>query len=122
MLSGEIAPKNSHYYYYMCMVWPYTCFVDDLSYKCINVHEKGKKVILINHDCLPILMVPYIMLHIMLAYLMLLAALSNAVFLYNAFFFFFFIDFCKFFFMLCLALLTHILFISSMIYYHAQCF
>ena len=40
-----------------------------------------KKVKLINHDCLPI-----IMLHIILAYLMLLAALSNAVCLYNAFF------------------------------------
>ena len=38
-----------------------------------------KKVTLINHDCLPILMLLYIMLHIVLAYLMLLAALSNAV-------------------------------------------
>ena len=34
---------------------------------------------LINHDCLPILM----LLYIMLAYLMLFAALSNAVCLYN---------------------------------------
>ena len=51
-----------------------------------------KKVKLINHDCLPILM----LLHIMLAYLMLLAALSNAVCLHNAFSMFFFaIDFCK---------------------------
>ena len=41
-----------------------------------------KKVKLINHDCLPILM----LLYIMLAYSMLLAALSNAVCLYNAFF------------------------------------
>ena len=41
-----------------------------------------KKVKLINHDCLPISM----LLYIMLAYLMLLAALSNAVCLYNAFF------------------------------------
>ena len=41
-----------------------------------------KKVKLINHDCLPILMLLYIMLYIMLAYLMLLAALSNAVYLY----------------------------------------
>ena len=39
-----------------------------------------------NHDCLPILMLLYIMLYIMLAHLMLLAALSNAVCLYNAFF------------------------------------
>ena len=52
-----------------------------------------KKVKLINHDCLPILMLLYIMLYIvlaclmlyiMLAYLMLFAALSNAVCLYNA--------------------------------------
>ena len=55
-----------------------------------------KKVKLINHDCLPILMLLYIMLYIMLAYLMLFAALSNAVYLYNAFFLLFFaIDFCK---------------------------
>ena len=46
------------------------------------------------------------LLYIMLAYLMLFAALSNAVCLHNASFFFA-IDFCKcFFFMLCLGLLT----------------
>ena len=48
-----------------------------------------KKVKLINHDCLTILMLLYIvlaylMLYIVLAYLMLFAALSNAVCLYNA--------------------------------------
>ena len=52
-----------------------------------------KKVKLINHDCLPILLLLYIMLYIVLAYLMLyivlaylmlFAALSNAVSLYNA--------------------------------------
>ena len=43
-----------------------------------------KKVKLINHDCLPVLMLLYIMLYIVLAYLMLFAALSNAVCLYNA--------------------------------------
>ena len=52
-----------------------------------------KKVKLINHDCLPILMLlnivlyivlAYIMLYIVLAYLMLFAALSNAVCLNNA--------------------------------------
>ena len=48
-----------------------------------------KKVKLINHDCLPILM----LLYIVLAYLMLFAALTNAVCLYNASFFA--IDFCK---------------------------
>ena len=44
--------------------------------------KKGKKVKLINHDCLHILMV----LYIMLACIMLFAALSNAVCLYNVFF------------------------------------
>ena len=43
-----------------------------------------KKVKLINHDCLPILMLLYVMLCLMLAYLMLFAALSNAVCLHNA--------------------------------------
>ena len=47
-----------------------------------------KKVKLTSHDCLPILMLLYIMLYIMLAYLILLAALSNAVCLHNAFFLF----------------------------------
>ena len=51
------------------------------------------KVKLINHDCLPILMLLYVILHIVLAYLMLymvlaylmlFAALSNAVFLHIA--------------------------------------
>ena len=51
------------------------------------------KVTLINHDCLPILMLLYIMLYIVLAYLMLFDALSNAFFLHNASFFA--IDFCK---------------------------
>ena len=48
-----------------------------------------KKVKLIKHDCLLILMLLYIMLYIVLAYLMLFAALSNAVCLYNA-------SFCQF--------------------------
>ena len=47
-----------------------------------------KKVNLVNHDCLPILMLLYIMLYIMLAYLILFAALSNAICLHNASFFF----------------------------------
>ena len=51
-----------------------------------NVLMCIKKVKLINHDCLPILILLYKMMHITLAYLMLLAALSNAVCLYNAFF------------------------------------
>ena len=47
--------------------------------------KRLKKVKVINHDCLPILMLLYIMLYVMLAYLMHLAALSNAVCLRNAF-------------------------------------
>ena len=47
-----------------------------------------KKVKLINHDFLPILM----LLYVILAHIMLFAALSNAVCLNNAFFA---IDFCK---------------------------
>ena len=43
-----------------------------------------KKVKLIKHDCLPILMLLYIKLYIVLPYLMLFAALSNADCLYNA--------------------------------------
>ena len=60
-----------------------------------------KKVKLINHDCLPILVLFYIMLYKMLAYLMLFASLSNAVCFYNGFS-------CAnaFCFMLCLCLLT----------------
>ena len=82
-----------------------------------------KKVKLINHDCLPILMLMYIMLYIVLAYLMLFAAFSNAVCLYNASFLFLLLIFANAFrFILCLGLLTHSLFISSMIFHHAQCF
>ena len=89
-----------------------------------------KKVKLIIHDCLPILMLLYIMLYIVLAYLMLyivlaylmlFAALSNTVCLYNA-------SFCQLFlqmlfiFMRCLGLLTHSFFISCINLHHAQCF
>ena len=78
----------------MCMVWPCHSFVDGLSKKCINVYIKYIKNS--NHDCLPILMLLYVMLYIMLAYLMLFSALSNAVCLYNASFCLFFaIYFCK---------------------------
>ena len=71
----------------MCMAWPCYCFVDGLSLKYINVYFK--KVKLINHDCLSILMLLYIMLYIVLAYLMLFAALTNAVCLNNASSFFY---------------------------------
>ena len=46
-----------------------------------------KKVKLITHHRLPISMLLYVMLYIMFAFLMLFAALSNAVCLYNASFF-----------------------------------
>ena len=48
------------------------------------MHCVIKKVKLMNHDCLPILMLLYIMLYIVLAYLMLFAALTNSVCLNNA--------------------------------------
>ena len=60
---------------------------------CVHRRKKEEKVKLINYDCLPISMLLYIMLYIMLAYLMLFAALSNAVCLHNASLFFS-IDFC----------------------------
>ena len=60
-----------------------------------------KKVKLINHDCLPILMLLYIMLYIVLAYLMLFAALSNSVCLNNASSFFFFFVFLLIIFVFC---------------------
>ena len=70
-----------------------------------NAIMRIKKVKLINNDCLPILILLYIMLSIMLAYLMLFAALSNAVCLHNVFLLLIFANaFC---FMLCLGLLTH---------------
>ena len=47
----------------------------------------SKKFILINHDCLLILMLLYMMLYMVLAYLMLFAALSNTVCLHDSFFF-----------------------------------
>ena len=61
-----------------------------------------KGVKLINHDCLPILM----LLYIVLAYLMLLAALTNAVCLNNASFFF--IDLCKCFLFSCFVIVYFI--------------
>ena len=65
----------------MCMVWPcYSFFMAFLRNALMCMYEK-KKVKLINHDCLPIL----ILLYIELAYLMLFAALSIAVCLINTF-------------------------------------
>ena len=69
------------------------------------------------------LMLLYIMLHIMLAYLMLFAALCSAACLYDASFFFLLLIFANaFVIMLSLGLLTHSLFISRMIFHHAQCY
>ena len=52
--------------------------------------EKRIKSNYLHHDCLPILMVLYVMLYIMPAYLMLFAALSNAVCIMIHFFLYFF--------------------------------
>ena len=80
--------------------------------KCITVYiAKRKKVKLINHDCLPIFVLLYIMLCIIPACLMLFAALSNAVCLYSLFFLQ--LIFANAF---CLGLLAHSLFISSIIF------
>ena len=54
------------------------------------IYIKKIKVKVIYHDCLPSLMLFYIMQYIILAYLMLFAALSNAVCLYNTSLFSFF--------------------------------
>ena len=52
--------------------------------KINKLKKKKKGVNLSNLDCLPILVLLYIVLYIMLAYSMLFAALSNAVCLHNA--------------------------------------
>ena len=62
-------------------------------------------------------MLLYIMLYIVLAYLMLFAALTNAVCLNNASFFFF-IDLCKCFLFSCFVFVYFIFFDL----HHAQCF
>ena len=77
--------------------------VSNIARTCyFELRQEGKKVKLINHDCLPILLLSYIMLYTMLAYLMLFAALSNAVCLYNASFFA--MNFCKCFLFSCFVL------------------
>ena len=75
-----------------------------------------KKVKLINHDCLPIFMLLNVMLYIVLAYLMLFAALTNAVCLNNAYCFFSLICTNAFYFH------ALSLFISFFYLHHAQCF
>ena len=82
------------------------------AFLCIKI-----KIKLINHYCLPILSLLHIMPYIMLAYLMLFVALSNAACLYIAS-----LLQMLFVFMLCLGLLTNSLFISSIILHHSQCF
>ena len=77
--------------------------------------KKKKKSQLINHDCLPVLM----LLYIMLAYLMLFAALSNAVCLHNAFSLL--LIFANAFCFHTLSWFIDTLVISSMTLYHAQC-
>ena len=68
-------------------------------------------------------MLLYIMLYIMLAYLMLFAALSNAVCLHDASFFpFISADAICFHALSNIILLSHSLFISCVNLHHAQCF
>ena len=80
-----------------------------------------KEVKLINHDSLSILMFLYIMLYIILPYLILFAALSNAVCLHNAYFCDLFLQ-MLFVFIFNIFLLTNSLFISDVVLHHAQCF
>ena len=149
LLSGTLLQMMSgvpHHCHHLSLVWRHTCFVQFTKtelypwslYICawyghvmalLMVFLKNalmciKKIKLINHDCLPILMLLYIMLYIVLAYLMLFAALTNAVCLNNAsFFFLFFFSFffhwfaqMLFIFMPCLCLFH---FFNL---HHAQCF
>ena len=87
-----------------------------------------KKVKLINHDCLPILMLLYILLYIVLAYLMLHIVLAYLMLFYLMLFVCIMLLFCQLFlqmlfiFMFCLGLLTHSLVISCINLHHAQCF
>ena len=117
LLSGTLFQMMSgvpHHCHHLSLVWRHTCFVQltktelypwslyicawlGLVIALLMVFPKNalmciKKVKLINHDCLPILMLLHIMLYVMLAYLMLLAALSHAVCLYNAFFCYWFLQ------------------------------
>ena len=83
---------------------------------CI-LNKKQNKVKLINHDCLPFLMLLYIILYIMLAYLMLLyLMLLVCIMLFLPLILqMLFVD------TLCLGSLTHSLFISCINLHHAQC-
>ena len=51
--------------------------------RCIVFKKERKKVKLIHHDCLPILMLLYIILYILQAYIMLFAFVFNAVCLHT---------------------------------------
>ena len=91
------------------------------------MHCVFKKVKLIIHDCLTIVMLlyvmlyivlAYLMLYIVLAYLMLFAAIIIAVCLNNAFFLFF-IDLCKCFLFSCFVFVYFSFFVNL---HHAQCF
>ena len=126
LLSGNLFQMMSgvpHHCHHLSLVLRHTCFVQFTKtelypwslYICawyghvmalLMVFLKNalmciKKVKLINHDCLPILMLLYIMLYIVLAYLMLFAALTNAVCLNNASFFFLLFFFFFFFSLIC---------------------
>ena len=101
LLSGTLFKMMSgvpHHCHHLSLVWRHTCFVQFKKtelypwslYICawfghvmallmvfLKMHWCVlKKVKLINHDCLPILMLLYIILHIVLAYLMLYIVLA----------------------------------------------
>ena len=81
------------------------------------MHCVFKKVKLIIHDCLTIVLLLYVMLYIVLAYLMLFAAITNAVCLNNASSFF--VDLCKCSLFSCFVFVYFNFFVNL---HHAQCF
>ena len=108
LLSGiqfQMMSGVPHHCHHVGLVWRHTCFVQFTNtelypwslYICAwfghviallmiilkNALMCIKKITLINHDYLPTLMLLYVVLCIVLAYLMLFAALSNAVCLHN---------------------------------------
>ena len=115
-----------HHSQHLCLAWRHTCFVQPtktelypwsqyisawfgLVIALLMVFPKNVlmcilKVRLINHDCLPILMLLDIVLYIVLAYFMLFAAISNVVCLHKASFFCHWFQQMLLIFMLCLCL------------------
>ena len=140
LLSGTLFQMMSgvpHHCHHLSLVWRHTCFVQFTKtelypwslYICawfglvialLMVFLKNalmciQKSQIYNHDYLPILMLLYIILYIVLACLMLLAALTNAVCLNNASSSsFFVIDLCKCFLFSCFVFVYFIFLICIM--------